>query len=538
MYDERADTRFLVLLQPPVDVDQVPLGGWEEFFQDFPPSAPSGGNIGGGFGRPLNPNQAVDNVWFNGLPASLPSASQSPERTRSSLQAPGDAQNQSQGLGGLPETLSVGAVPSLSAPGTQPSVKSGSRSSQLGPRTPQRSAPSGDGTKVVQSFSPYLEALAALDIQPLLPPLDASVKSGNVRPRSSPRTPDHSARADASPSSPSPDLSDLRRRLRDLRADNTGPHPAASPFGDDRTTDAGTFGEPSPRRPSGLAGTTTLGDPMDVDTSSQGIGIVDTSGPSLISSAPSDSPAYSPRAQRRSPTVPRSPTPRRPLTQRPLRRVPRRQNLRVNLSSGSGFSWATGATRGSPPRQPTASPLQAPSSGVGSMVGRDVVVTEQVFSLYWPPGGRQQRGLLRRVVDRTRRFGRTILAAGGGGRRGRRDRQREALHRGVDRDVIAAGGNVNNASGAGGGGGGVVVGYAGLMYSPSRGREVFYVPPRGYFVSGFRRADWWYAVGEARYTYLYDPQSAAAQMILDAARQGVVPAQSEPVDVDAQRASR
>lgn len=535
----------------------MPLGGWEEFYPDLQPSAPSGGNLGGATGRPLNENQALDGVWFHGNPPPTPPAvSVGPG---SSLQAAApDNSGVIQNTGELPQ----GGNSSLSTPGVEASIaRSGSKQSQLGPPPiSQQPVLSYYGADNPRFSPPNLEALAGLGIHSpdLLSPNNTSPgQSGSQRSRSSPRTPDPASaggvaqeRVNSPQSSSLTELEDLRSRLRGLRADNgTSQRPSPPPFfpADDgsRSTHAGTYGDPS--RSGSRTTSIPLLDLMDVDTSNEG----DTN-LRRRSSSTSERPVFSNAPVSSTPTQSNSPTrsrriPERRTPPRPLRRIPRRRNLRSNTSSSSGFSWATGATRGN------ASPRFFSSSGSGvstsgSMPGKGVV-TEQVFPLYWPLSPERQRhhggaGLLRRMVEGTRRLGRTILVAGG--RRGQRDRQRAALRHGVSREeqeqestartAGAAGAGTTNNPVVGGSGQGAtpttapaIAGYAGLIRSPFRGREVFYIPPlRGYVAPGFRRADWWWhaAGGEARrYTYFYDAQSAAAQRILDAARQGIVPVQ-------------
>lgn len=466
--------------------------------------------LGGGTGRPLGPNVSLGDVWNQGVrppqpqPASPPAAA-SPGRARSSVQAPAGANSQAQGLGQISQPLLTGGLSSdfLPSEASSPvrSVVSEPRQSQSGPQIPQRPIASGTSADGSSQYSTaYLQALAAVGI---FPSAGAPSQSGSKRPR----TLDPPVAANNSQAS-SPDIGDLRRKLRALQANSGGAASVRLPVGD-KTTDAGTLGEapppPAPTTPTRLPVT------MDVDSSPVGVSTANTS---------SDTPFFSPQAQTSSPI---SPTRQRPA--RPLRRVPRRPNLRPMTSVSSA----------SPPQRNSvfSSLLQQQDSTVfnaSSMLQGGSAVTEEVHHLDWPPDRQQRRGgILRRVIDRTRRMGRNIVAVGGE-RRGRRDRQRAALRLGLGREAAAAaagddsagdGSNAQQATTA------TPASYAGIMTSPSNGREVFYVPPRGYVVPGFRRADWGNVAGERQYTYFYDPSSVTGQMILDAARQGLIPSQSQ-----------
>lgn len=526
--------------QPPVDVDRTPLGGWEEFFPDIRSSAPSGGNVGvyngGGTGRPLDPNVPLQDVWYGGnppppppLPLTHPAPATSSTGTRSSSVPESNTAGVFQSPGAVSQAIlsAEGFSPVRLAPGTQPSVDSsstGRRPSHSGPNSPHSPAVSGQGAYNSSQLSPgYLQALAAVGV---FPPLDASsAKSGSKRPRN---PDDHPAGADSTQSS-SPDLEALRRKLRALQATSDGgASPARFPVGE-RISDAGSHGEDLPSRP---AAKTPNAFPVDM------LGVSQRS--SSSGATPSDVPFFSPEAiLNRSPL---GPSPAKQQTPpRRLRRVPRRRNLRPPRSSA--------ASNGSPPqRRPAALQQQAPAGPSGGAAnswvpGRDVV-TEQIHDLYWPPDRqrlRPRRGMFRRVIDGTRRLGRSILT----NRSQRRDRQRAALRLGVSREGAAAAADDINA-GAGFGSDSDIDddtrrrlppritpdGYAGIVRSPTRGREVFYVPPPGYVVRGFQRVgECSDAVGEGRRAYFYSPSSVAGQLILEEAGLSVVPSSSELVDV-------
>lgn len=513
--------------QPPVDVDQTPLGGWEEFYPDIRSSAPSGGNVGvysgGGTGRPLDPNVLLQDIWYGSNPPPPPPSAPatSSERTRSSSVPDSNINGVYQSPGAVSQAILSAEVfsPVLLAPGTQAPVgssSSGRRTSHSGPNSPYSPAVSTQGTDNSSQLSPgYLQALAAVGV---FPPLDtSSAKSGSKRPR----TPDpHPAGAESTQSS-SPKFEVLRRKLRALEAtSDSGAFPARFPVGE-RTTDAGTYGEDLPSQP---AAKTPTAFPVGVLDISQG-------GSSTVAPS-SDTPFFSPEAiLNRSPLGPSPAKQRTPP--RPLRRVPRGRNLRPPRSSVSN---------GSPPqRRPAALQQQAPSgpsSGAATSLvpGRDVV-TEQIHDLYWPPDRqrrRHRRGMLWRVIQGTRRLGRNIVA----NRARRRDRQRSALRLGVSCEgAAAADDNAGSDYDADDDDTRRRLpitpdGYAGIVRSPTRGREVFYVPPRGYVVRGFRRVgECSDAVGEGRRAYFYSPSSVAGQMILETAGLGIIPSSSELADV-------
>lgn len=427
--------------------------------------------------------------------------------------------------------------PAMPEPRTQASVKPGSTKSRPIPEIRQHSTPPKTG--LIGSCL-ALSAVGGLRHLANIP----SVNSGS---NNIPQTSDLSA----SPWTASPGLESIRRMLRGLW--NTGQSGEAAPIpptsGDQRIKNAVIQGMPVSRRLPVVTRAVAIPEDyadlisLDGDNNRNGSGGSKNGADGCVSDStgrfplPVEDPFIDPPANGRSTVGPSSDSQRRPwpLPPRPLRRMPRRRHLRPGSISASPRQRFVSSTSSS------AFSLQGNQSSGGFSAGirsrkASGPVWEEFYHLYWPPErptGHRRGGIFRRVVEGTRRLGRNIVA----GRRQRWGRQRAALWRRLGREETAAASGSGNAAEASINSGEQVAdlpaGYAGVLNTPHRGRQVFYVPPQGHIVPGFRSVgtSGRYGNVSGRPMYFYDAQSVEAQMILEAARLGMVPAQNERMHV-------